>query len=69
MTGAEAHLNTSFKHFVLFERQFSLLSKKEELPLRKLIKRLLEEDEEEPSVDLREESGSVRHLPKELQSH
>ena len=69
MTGAEAHLNTSFKHFVLFERQFSLLSKKEELPLRKLIKRLLEEDEEEPPVDMCEESGSVRHLPKELQSH
>lgn len=45
-TGAEAHLNTTFKHFVLFERQFSLISKKEELPLKKLIRRLLEEDGE-----------------------
>lgn len=46
-TGAEAHLNTSFKHFVLFEREFGLVSRKEELPLRKLIKRLIRDDDHE----------------------
>ena len=29
-TGAEAHLNTSFKHFVLFEREYGLVSRKED---------------------------------------
>ncbi len=46
-TGAEAHLNTSFKHFVLFEREYGLVSRKEELPLRKLIKRLIQDDDRE----------------------
>ena len=46
-TGAEVHLNTSFKHFVLFEREFGLVSRKEELPLRKLIKRLIRDDDHE----------------------
>ena len=34
---AEVYLNTSFKVFGLFEREFNLLSKKEEAPLRKLL--------------------------------
>ena len=34
---AEVHLNTSFKYFGLFVREFGLISKKEEAPLRKLL--------------------------------
>ena len=64
VTGAEAHLNTSFKHFVLFERQFHLISKKEELPLRKLIRRLIQE--EETAIDTNEESGSIRRVDRRL---
>ena len=66
VTGAEAHLNTSFKHFVLFERQFHLISKKEELPLRKLIRRLIQEEEEETAIDANEESGSIRRVDRRL---
>ena len=66
VTGAEAHLNTSFKHFVLFERQFHLISKKEELPLRKLIRRLIQEEEEETTIDTNEESGSIRRVDRRL---
>lgn len=35
--GAEAHLNTCFKHFVLFSRQFSLVEPREMVPLQQLI--------------------------------
>lgn len=42
--GAEAHLNTTFKLFVLFEREFRMINRKEELPLRKLIQRLVDEE-------------------------
>ncbi|CBK25379.2 uncharacterized protein [Blastocystis hominis] len=35
--GAEAHLNTTFKRFVLFEREFKMININEEMPLRKLI--------------------------------
>ena len=59
-------MNTSFKHFVLFERQFHLISKKEELPLRKLIRRLIQEEEEELTVDAHDESGSVRRMDRRL---
>ena len=52
--GAETHLNTYFKRFVMFERQYKLISSKEELPLRKLIRRLLEDEnvegENEPAL-------------------
>lgn len=34
---AEVHLNTSFKYFGMFVREFELISKKEEAPLRKLL--------------------------------
>ena len=49
--GAEAHLNTTFKLFVLFEREFKMINRKEELPLRKLIQRLVEEDDDDSSPD------------------
>ena len=38
--GEEAHLNTSFKHFVYFIQEFELIDKKELAPLRELIDRL-----------------------------
>jgi MOB kinase activator 1 len=36
----EAHLNTSFKHFVYFIQEFNLVEKKELAPLQELIDRL-----------------------------
>lgn len=36
----EAHLNTSFKHFILFVQEFSLIESKELQPLQELIDRL-----------------------------
>lgn len=61
-------MNTTFKLFVLFEREFKMVNTKEELPLRKLIQRLIEEDEENQSVeDLRaaysKGSSSYRKYP------
>ncbi|KAI9353362.1 Mob1/phocein [Zopfochytrium polystomum] len=41
--GEEAHLNTSFKHFILFVTEFQLIDKKELAPLDELIKTLLTE--------------------------
>ena len=38
--GEEAHLNTSFKHFVYFIQEFELIDKKELAPLQELIERL-----------------------------
>ena len=38
--GEEAHLNTSFKHFVYFIQEFELIEKKELAPLQELIDRL-----------------------------
>jgi len=38
--GEEAHLNTSFKHFVYFIQEFELIDKKELAPLQDLIDRL-----------------------------
>lgn len=40
---AEIFLNTTFQFFCLFVREYNLISRKEEAPLRKLIKRLVEE--------------------------
>jgi MOB kinase activator 1 len=42
--GEEAHLNTSFKHFILFVNEFQLIDKKELAPLEELIKILVESD-------------------------
>ena len=60
-TGAEAHLNTTFKHFVLFEREFQLISCKEELPLLKLIKRLLQDETDDDSIPNVSSSSSYRN--------
>eukprot|EP00117_Sycon_ciliatum_P043799 scpid94957/ scgid31666/ MOB kinase activator 3A; MOB-LAK; Mob1 homolog 2A; Mps one binder kinase activator-like 2A len=40
MIGAEAHINTCFKHFVYFTRRFKLVDEKELEPLRDLIDQL-----------------------------
>lgn len=39
--GEEAHLNTSFKHFILFVKEFNLIDQKELAPLADLIESLL----------------------------
>jgi MOB kinase activator 1 len=39
---AEAHLNTSFKHFISFVNEFSIIDKKELIPLAPLIASLIE---------------------------
>ena len=36
----EAHLNTSFKHFIYFIQEFSLIEKRELAPMQELIERL-----------------------------
>ncbi|KJE90409.1 mps one binder kinase activator-like 1 [Capsaspora owczarzaki ATCC 30864] len=38
--GEEAHLNTSFKHFIFFVQEFNLIEKKELAPLAELISQL-----------------------------
>ncbi|CAG8650646.1 3528_t:CDS:2 [Acaulospora morrowiae] len=42
--GEEAHLNTSFKHFVYFVQEFQLIEKKELQPLSELIVTLTSQD-------------------------
>jgi len=39
--GAVEHMNTSFKHFALFSREFKLIDEADEEPLRELIERLV----------------------------
>ena len=38
----EAHLNTSFKHFIFFVQEFNLIDKRELAPLHELIEKLTE---------------------------
>lgn len=40
----EAHLNTSFKHFIFFVQEFNLIDKRELAPLQELIDSLTERD-------------------------
>lgn len=42
--GEEAHLNTSFKHFMFFVQEFSLVDKRELAPLQELIEKLTNKD-------------------------
>eukprot|EP00727_Mastigamoeba_balamuthi_P009022 m51a1_g4742 putative mps1 binder-like protein (249) ;mRNA; r:376178-377390 len=42
--GEEAHLNTSFKHFIYFCNEFALVDKKELAPLQSLITTLCDKD-------------------------
>ncbi|CAB4374266.1 Mob1/phocein [Rhizophagus irregularis] len=43
--GEEAHLNTSFKHYIYFVQEFQLIEKKELQPLADLIIRLTSQDQ------------------------
>lgn len=43
--GEEAHLNTSFKHFIFFVQEFQLIDKKELAPLQELIASLTQGNE------------------------
>lgn len=46
--GEEAHLNTSFKHFIFFVQEFNLIEKRELAPLQELIERLAAKDHHHP---------------------
>jgi len=43
--GLESHLNTSFKHFVLFAKEFQLIEDKDFAPLQELVDSMLEQEE------------------------
>lgn len=47
--GANAHLNTCFKHFVYFVLEFNLLDKADMAPLEKLIAKFIDRDKEQKS--------------------
>lgn len=42
--GEEAHLNTSFKHFIFFVQEFNLIDRRELAPLQELIDKLTAKD-------------------------
>lgn len=42
--GEEAHLNTSFKHFIFFVQEFNLIDRRELAPLQELIDKLTARD-------------------------
>lgn len=42
----EAHLNTSFKHFIYFVQEFSLIERRELAPLQELIEKLISKDKD-----------------------
>jgi MOB kinase activator 1 len=44
--GANAHINSLFKHFIYFSREFNLLDRQEEQPLQSLIVRMFANDAE-----------------------
>lgn len=46
--GEEAHLNTSFKHFIFFVQEFNLIDKRELAPLQELIEKLAAKDHHRP---------------------
>jgi MOB kinase activator 1 len=42
--GLHRHLNTAFKHFILFSNEYKLISKDEQTPLKSIIVNLLSND-------------------------
>ena len=48
--GEEAHLNTSFKHFIFFVQEFNLIERKELAPLQELIEKLTTTNTKEPTL-------------------
>jgi len=60
--GAEAHLNTCFRQFVLFVREFDLIEQAELAPLRAHIDKLLEKENEGARLDhQRHAHGTAAH--------
>jgi len=59
--GEEAHLNTSFKHFIFFVQEFNLIKKQELAPLAELITCLTKKEkkarDKEPKEDQQEEEN------------
>lgn len=49
--GAEPHLNTCFRHFMLFVREFDLIESQELAPLAELIDRIYARDAKTPSLE------------------
>lgn len=39
--GAEAHLNTSFRHFILFAKEFDLIPEDQQTPLKDIIQKMI----------------------------
>jgi MOB kinase activator 1 len=48
--GEEAHLNTSFKHFIFFVQEFCLIERKELAPLQELIEKLTNNGSKDSSM-------------------
>jgi len=55
--GAEAHLNTCFKHFIFFVKEFKLIDDKETKPLEDLINKIMGGATTSGSKELKEKSG------------
>jgi len=56
--GAEAHLNTCFKHFMYFVQEFKLIDSKELMPLKDLIDTLFSRDGKDSSASASSASAS-----------
>lgn len=55
----EAHLNTSFKHFIFFVQEFSLIDRRELAPLQELIDRLTAKEQNQPSSSVQQEAAKA----------
>jgi len=57
--GAEAHLNTCFKHFIYFVKEFKLIDDKELKPLEDLINKIMGAKSDEKTKDKSSSSSST----------
>jgi MOB kinase activator 1 len=57
--GAEAHLNTCFKHFIYFVYEFKLIDQKELMPLKDLIDTLMQGKQSNTSAASHENGSSI----------
>jgi len=65
--GAEAHLNTCFKHFIFFVTEFKLIDQKEMKPLEDLINKIMggKKEEGKSKEKQKEESSTSKEKQKE----
>jgi len=63
--GGKAHLNTSFKHFVHFVNEFSLIDPKELEPMQEVIDRMMTKAKDDESKEEGENSESTEETTKE----